>query len=238
MIELDFTYDIEKDVDKYVWAFIEDGIPSYGRDMTDLYSRLLPRFAPPLDVRALKQQDSATQRKNIKEYITKNLYRPNIMDVNAQALRRIWSNLGPKYTARLKKYFKISVVIAEPMTCYFTTITINPHGTDDFFVTAHNGLASQTKTIMHETMHLVFLKHFREYLEKNGLNEEQIQNIKEALVELLNLEFKDLTPVPETDNKPSTVKLKQLIKENYDKVDFEGLLKLLIKEEKRKKTVK
>jgi len=41
-------------------------------------------------------------------------------------------------------------------------------------------------TICHELLHLQFLHYYRDYLEKKGLNDKQIEDIKESLTFLLN----------------------------------------------------
>lgn len=41
-------------------------------------------------------------------------------------------------------------------------------------------------TICHEMLHLQFLFYYKEYLQKNGLNNDQIEDLKESLTFLLN----------------------------------------------------
>ena len=95
-------------------------------------------------------------------------------------------------------------------------------------VSAFASMPMQIKTIMHEVIHLWFFGNYTTELKRRGLTQKQIMNINEALVELLNLEFKDLCPIPEKDNKPSTNKLKHIIRGEYDKLDFKKLLNELI----------
>lgn len=231
-MQLIFKYDIEKDIDNYLWALIDKKIPSYGRNMEELYLRLLPSCVPKLNINQIAEKQRSEQRKLIKKYIENNLYKKEIIDANLKSLAEIWSDIGAKYLDRLVKYFEIKDFSFENVTCYLTTLTICPHGENYFFTSAQNGLDGQIKTAMHETMHLVFLKYYKNDLAKRGLTQGQIQNIKEALVELLNLEFKDICPIREIDYKPSAENLKAIIRENHKK-PFPELLELLIKESKQ-----
>ena len=90
-------------------------------------------------------------------------------------------------------------------------------------------------TICHEVMHLQFLFHYRKYLVKKGLQEEQIQELKEALTFLLNeKEFNGMILCSD-NGYPEHQKLRKKLQKIWTKdKDFGKFLNRAIEETKKR----
>lgn len=55
-----------------------------------------------------------------------------------------------------------------------------------FMVSMWHSIPLSITTICHEILHFQFLKYYKKYLEKKGLKNDQIEDLKEALTFLLN----------------------------------------------------
>ena len=114
---------------------------------------------------------------------------------------------------------------------YITTIGMCPYNIkfNYFFVTFFDSIPSQVKCIMHESMHLVFLHNYSKYLSSKGLGQQDIMDVNEALIELLNLEFREFLLLPARNYKPTASDLQNEVVGLYkQKKTFKEILDRLI----------
>ena len=102
-----------------------------------------------------------------------------------------WSEVEGEYIKRCEDLFKEKLSLKE-MTAYITLnnrCTYNIEG-GYFFLSIR--AQSAVGTIMHELFHFYTLKAFWETSQEVGLTDLQLNDIKESLTVMLNIEFKDL----------------------------------------------
>jgi len=77
---------------------------------------------------------------------------------------------------------------AKTFHAYLTLLQICPYDEErrSFLVVYNGHLPRQLKIICHEIMHFQFLHYYRAVCKNKGLNEKQIQDLKEAMTVLLN----------------------------------------------------
>lgn len=224
---LKIAYDISKDEQNYKYCLIDKAYPIYKRKQI----KILPAFS----LHLLSNIDSASSTdgkyKIIRSYLVNKYHNQPLMDIAADSLLKSWSFIEDVYINRALNYFQIVNYKIKPITCYITTLEMCPYNRQEryFFVPFYTNIANQTHIIMHELMHLIFLDNYKKTLLETGLSEQGILDINEALTILLNLEFKDLMLVVEENNKPSTLDLQNVIKDEYKKhTPFDEILKKLM----------
>jgi hypothetical protein len=226
MAIIKFSYDLEKDLSNYDNNYIHRRFPDYGRGEFDTAQNLFPSLKRKIEV---SPEDE--KLKIVEEYLRNNFYKKEIISQSISALENYWVTIEKDYFERLNKYMKIEKPLEE-IKAYFTTLSICPYNPKDksFFISLYYSLPHQAKTIMHESMHLVFRNNYEDYLIKCGVDGQGILDITEALTALLNWEFGDLLLLPEFNNKPSTMDLQEKVVELCKKKkDFQYILDELIK---------
>lgn len=226
MSVITITYDIEKDLDNYNNNYINHSYPSYGREMFDTAPNMWPSVK-----NRIKIAEKNEKQEIVKEYISNNFLDSDIIEINIKALKKYWDTIESMYFDKLYKYMEIKNPVVK-MKAYFTTLGICPYHKDKryFYISFFSGLALQAKTIMHESMHIIFLSEYEDYLVNMGVNKQGILDITESLTILLNWEFKDFLLLPEYNNKPAAADLQQKVVQLYkDKKSFSEILDELIK---------
>lgn len=224
-MKINFVYDLEKDLYNYDNNYIHSNFPDYGREKMDvakhLFQSVKEKIEKAPDVEKLQVVENYLRSKYLgKEVITQSI----------SALQNYWSTINDEYFERLNKYMEISKPLDE-VTVYLTTLGICPYDPkhNTFFVSLYYPLPQQAKTIMHESMHLVFRHNYEAYLKEKGINNQGILEITESLTVLLNWEFGDLLLLPENNNKPTTFDLQKEVVELYrQKKNFKEILDRLI----------
>lgn len=114
-------------------------------------------------------------------------YKRLIIKEKILSLKKIWDSVEDKYFNVLSDITQ-KPIFTNNFRCYFTTGFMCPYSEkEDFFlVSMWQNLPESITTICHELMHLQFLHYYRNFLEKKGLNNNQIEDIKESLTFLLN----------------------------------------------------
>jgi len=226
MNKLDFRYDVKKDLQNYENNYLDHKYPDYGRKDLDTAPFLWPSLKRKID-----QAADDDKKVIIEDYL--NNFAKNELPITIEigALRKYWSSLEAEYFKRLCDYMKIPNDVGK-MTVYFTTLSMSPYSVSNrhFYVSFFSNLPSQIKTIMHETMHIIFRSNYENDLIKRGADKQAILEVTEALTILLNYEFSNLLIVPEKNNKPSTKDLQDKVVDLWkQKVNFLTMLDELIK---------
>jgi hypothetical protein len=181
--QVKFSYSLPKDA--WSWVLIAKDQDVWGLDWRDQVAHM-----PAELLLKLEKASFPRAQKIVEQYIKANRikkYKNNVRALEMQALEKAWRLIE-------KKYFQIlAQVTGEPIfrdkfTCYFTTGFMCPYNEREnwFMVSMWHGLPFSLTTICHEIMHLQFLAYYRDYLQKRGLQENQIEVLKESLTFLLN----------------------------------------------------
>lgn len=210
---IEIKYDLEKDIQNYEYSLISKRIPDYGRTKLD------PSFYlwPSVKNKILEAKENE-KTEIIKKYLKDNFYNTEAIELSIESLTKYWNTIEFDYFDNLSKYLGINKTIPK-MSAYFTTLSICPYNFKQnyFYIPFFDGIAIQSKAIMHESMHIVFRQNFENYMSKKGVDEQSILEITEAIVILLNWEFKKFLLLPECNNKPSTKDLQDEVIDLYRK---------------------
>ncbi len=166
------------------------------------------------------------------EQIMNPIYNNSIILLTIGFFKKSWEKIEKEYFTRLEKITKRKIPFSE-VNVYLTTAgrcPYNPHGKPlHFFINFFASIPYALATAGHELMHLHM--HNTDYWTKieNEVGYDKTHDLKEALTELLNLEFRDLWIV-EDIGYPNHTKLRKYIFQQWNKnKDFEILIDNSIK---------
>jgi hypothetical protein len=175
-MELYFSYDIEKDIQNFISS------------TTSINNKRLTKF---VEAYIEKNGDDFNSGK-IGSFINDHLRSENLdIDGNISRVEREWLKVKDIFIARVESMFGIEY----PHDIVRVFLTTNNRCTYNipenyFFVTI--GAKSPVATIMHELFHFYTYYVFAGKFKERGIFEGEYNNFKEALTELLNVEFTDL----------------------------------------------
>lgn len=218
-------YDLKMDLQNYEGMYINREFPDYGRGDFDTAPNLWPSIK---DKISKANQDQ--KLKIIRKYLLNTYPESKVIEISKNAINSYWSTIESAYFDKLYKYMGVKDKLRK-IDVYITTIGMCPYNVelDYFFITFFDGIPSQARCIMHESMHLVFLHNYSEYLISKGLSKQDIFEINEALVELLNWEFREFLLLPVRNYKPTTGDLQNEVVACYkEKKTFKEILNRLI----------
>ncbi|MDD5396537.1 MAG: hypothetical protein PHW24_00565 [Candidatus Moranbacteria bacterium] len=222
MHKIDFNYDLKKDA--WSWVLIAKSKSIFGLNWRKQIAQI-----PEQLLTKIEKATFLGAQKIVEEYIEKGVnkkYKNVVMNCEMFALEKSWHFVE-------KKYFKIlsditqKPIFTDKFGCYFTTGLVCPYDDKEnwFMVSMWHSIPFSITTICHEVMHLQFLHYYKNYLKKNGLTNNQIEDLKESLTVLLNeLEF-DSIILSDDGGYPQHSKLRKKIAEVWSKnKDFKNLL--------------
>ena len=117
----------------------------------------------------------------------KRKYRKLIIKQELIALGNAWGKIEKSFF-NILSHITNKPIYRDDFKCFLTTGFMCPYNEREnwFMVSMWHSLPFSITTICHELLHLQFLHYYRDYLEKKGLNDKQIEDIKESLTFLLN----------------------------------------------------
>lgn len=229
MPKLIFKYNIEKDA--WSWVYIAKGNKGcWGLDWhsqvthipEDLLSRILKLSFPKAQTAVEIYLKNHPKIKNRKLVINQELI----------ALKNTWGKVEEDFFDILSNITQ-HPIYRKNFRCYFTTGFMCPYNLKEnwFMVSLWHSLPFSLTTICHELLHLQFLHYYKDYLKKRGLNNKQIEDLKESLTFLLNEpEFKGIILV-EDIGYPKHQGLRKKLKKIWRKnKNFQIFLEKAIKE--------
>jgi len=161
----------------------------------------------------------------------KRKYREAVIKEELSALRNIWVKTEKSFFNTLSNITKQPIYIKK-FECFMTTGFMCPYNQKEnwFMASMWHSLPFSITVICHELLHLQFLHYYKNYLEKRGLNNEQIEDLKEALTFLLNEEEFEKIILVEDKGYPSHQKLRSRLKKIWrdDKI-FDSFLEKAVK---------
>jgi hypothetical protein len=183
MPEINFRFNKQREINN--WYTTLTGTPKFGLsggrtkwNLGDI----------PKDVsREIAGLDEESAKLIIKNRIEKELEKPDVQNLIEEKINKAkerWGTVAKGYFSLLSQLINVPVEKFEKQ--YFAEYTFSarcPFGKDSFMFNRFRDFAD---TAMHEIMHIEFLKEYRGYCKERGLDDSQIDHLKEILTVLLN----------------------------------------------------
>jgi len=233
MIRIKFDYNLKKDA--WSWVLIAKDKNMWGLNWRDQIAQI-----PDELLKKIEKASVSRAKKIVESYIEKNAkkeYKNKVMHFEMYALKKSWSMVEKKYFEVLTNIMQ-KPIFTDEIGCYFTTGLVCPDNEKEnwFMVSMWHSIPFSITTICHEILHLQFLHYYKDYLKKNELNNEQIEDLKESLTFLLNeSEFYDVI-LSQDSGYPEHQDLRKKLKNIWQKEkDFQKFLDKAIVEVKDNK---
>lgn len=199
MTKLQFSYDLDKDVENFLKGTRSKNNPK----PTKLQQAYVDVHGPIYNeetVRVFLQSKNQESDFNAPESV--------------QRVEQDWRKIESVFFERVEKIFGISY----PIPVISVYLSINGRSTYNievgyFFV--YVGAGSTNRIIMHELLHFYTQQAFRVELERLGIDADRYNNVKESLTELLNIEFADLMDGARDEGYPQHAKMRQVVHESW-----------------------
>ena len=232
MSKVKFHYDFKKDA--WSWVLI-----AKDKNLWGLNWRAQVAHIPNELLKKIKSTSFSRAQKLVEDYIQKHpkkVYKEKIIYSEMKSLEKLWRIVEKEYFRTLSNITQ-KPIFTDEFGCFFTTDFMCPYNDKKnwFMVSMWHSIPFSITTICHEVMHLQFLFHYRKYLVKKGLQEEQIQELKEALTFLLNeKEFNGMILCSD-NGYPEHQKLRKKLQKIWTKdKDFGKFLNRAIEETKKR----
>ncbi len=218
---LNFKFDKEKDLHN-IWE-TANSKSDYGHDFRKNLTKNILDICENKDYKKCKKRLQKTM-----DY----MYKSYLIELTVEFFEKGWKKIEKEYFRRLEKITKKKIGFNQ-VNVYLTTVgrcPYNPHGKiPHLFVNFFISIPDSLENIGHELMHIHI--HNTNYWTKieNEIGYNKTHDLKEALTELLNLEFRDLWRVDDWGY-PNHTKLREYISKEWKKhKDFERLISDCIK---------
>lgn len=212
--KVNFSYDLKRDA--WSWVIIAKSKDLWGLNWRDQVAHI-----PDDLLDKIKKNNFTQSQKFVEKYIKENpraKYKNLVIGKEIQALEKSWKLVEKNYFKTLAEITQ-RPVFAEKFDCFFTTGVMCPYNENEnwFMVSMWHSIPASITTICHEVMHLQFLHYYKSHLKKNGLKNNQIENLKEALTFLLNEKEFDEIILCDDNGYPEHQKLRKELQEVWRK---------------------
>lgn len=203
-----FNFDKEKDL-KNIWETANSDV-TYGYNFKKNLTNNIIQICEGKKYKKIKPKLKRTMK-----HIHNNILCKEV----TESYNKVWKNIEKEYFERLEKITKWRFPFKK-LNAYLTTAGRCPYDPDknhpSFFVNFFSNIPIAMETAGHEIMHIHL--HNSPYWNstKKQIGKEKTHDLKEALTELLNSEFRDLWMI-EDKGYPSHIKLRKFIKEQWKK---------------------
>jgi len=222
MTKVKFNYNLEKDA--WSWVLIAKDKNLWGLNWRDQIEHISDEL-----LEKIEKVSFSRAQKIVERYIKKDLkkeYKNKVIYSEMQALEKSWRMVEKKYFKTLSK-ITLKPMFTDKFSCYFTTGFMCPYNDKEnwFMVSMWHSIPISITTICHEIMHLQFLNYYKDYLKKQGLKKDQIEDLKEFLTFLLNEPEFDNIILSQDNGYPEHNKLRGKLKNIWSKnKDFKKLI--------------
>ncbi len=192
-----FKYDFEKDVDN----FIRGTRAKNSSKVTKLQQVYIDKYGTNYD------------RSKVQEFL-KDQIRTTVFDAEkvAMEIEADWRKIEGEFITRVEKMFGLNYPAPE-ITAYLTTNQRCTYNIAENYFFVYFASKFPNLTIAHELFHFYTWQAYRDDLIKAGRDENQYNDLKESLTELLNVEFSDLLDGAHDDGYPQHIEMRNQIKE-------------------------
>lgn len=136
------------------------------------------------------------------------------LEALADDINRAWAQIEKDFIARIEKVHRQPFVFKEIKGVLSSAQRFGYRSGKWFAASMFRNKFAAMDTGMHEMMHFMFHKYYQGRCGKEGLNNSQIWDVKEAFTVLLNLEFGDLR-FEEDFGYPQHRELRAVIKQSW-----------------------
>lgn len=176
--------------------------------------------------------------KHVEKLMKKNAYnleRSKLIKIYIDSIEKAWSVIEKEYFKRLENITK-KPFGSRKIKVYVTTVPKCPYNTKErwFMLNFFSPIPHSLRTAGHEIMHFQFHKYFWTKVE-DEVGEKKTGDLKEALTELLNLEFRDLWMVKDEGYEQHKDLREFIAKQWQKKKDFNILLDKCVKYLKKRR---
>lgn len=227
MRQVKFKYDIRKDA--WSWVVIAKDKGLWGLDwkfeVGHIPKNLLKRILEANIKDAVKLTEEHLKKDRKREY------RYCAIKEEMKSLESVWKLVEKKYFKALADMLG-KPIYSKEFSCFWTTGFMCPYNEKGkwFMVSLWRGIPDSITTICHEILHLQFLYYYRGYLKKKGLNNSQIEHLKEALTFLLNESEFDEVVLSTDMGYPVHQKLRKELRRVWkEKQSFAGFMEVAVK---------
>jgi hypothetical protein len=192
--KITFRFNERREIDNWYATF--NGTPKFGLrgGRTRWYLGDIPEDVS-REIAGLDEESAKSIIKNRIEEELKNPEKIRIMEEAIGKAKERWQTVDKDYFSLLSKLINVPVEKFEKQ--YFAEYTLSarcPFRKDGFMFNRFKDFAD---IAMHEIMHIEFLKEYRGYCKERGLDDNQIDHLKEILTALLNEPMKNLLSQPD-----------------------------------------
>ncbi len=222
MTKVKFDYNLNKDA--WSWVLIAKDKNMWGLNWREQIAQI-----PDELLEKIEKASFFRAQKIVEDYIKNNPkkdYKNKVMRFEMQALEKSWRLVEKKYFKALKLIMK-KPIFKEKFSCYFTTGFVCPYNEKEswFMASMWHSTSFSITTICHEIMHLQFLHHYKDYVKRKGLENNQIEDLKESLTFLLNEPEFNKIILCQDPGYPEHKELRKKLKNIWSKnKDFQNLL--------------
>jgi hypothetical protein len=214
-----FKFDKEKDLHN-IWQTV-NAKTSFGYDFK--------KNIPEQIIKICKNKEFNFCKKELNKKLKK-LYQHHSIKIQIETLNKSWKIIEKEYFKRLEKITKYKFKFKNSYG-YLTTFARCPYNykIPYFYVNFFNSQLGELKTVGHELMHIHLHNSPWWNKVKEELGNQKTHDLKEALTELLNSEFRDLWIVDDLSY-PNHIKLREYITKQWKREkNFEELTNKCIK---------
>lgn len=212
--KIKFGKDIEKDIKNWWLAVNKE---SFGKD----FSRDMPK--------EIRSKIRGKEFREVKDYLRKEIkkYYEGFEFLTSE-FREYWKNKEGAIIRKLEKIHNREFPVGK-VIIYYTSCQRCPYDFENntFWMQINEFDRNKDRLcciITHELMHLFFMEYYWNKCKERGLNNEEIDNIKEAFSVIINLEFQDIFQHKDRGY-PKHKKLREFIEQEWDKNNnFERVL--------------
>lgn len=139
-------------------------------------------------------------REFLKPYLEKKYKSDKEIRLFKQDCQNFWRTIEPEFFIRLERVMN-KPICNKNFVCYYTSFPRAPYDEKykwlqmcftHWYPKTEDNIKSFCCGIAHELLHFQFHKYYWKFCLREGLNNNQVEHLKEALTFLLNVEFRDL----------------------------------------------
>ncbi len=200
MTNLEFKYDLDKDVDNFIAGTRarNNALP------TKLQQSYIDKHGP--------NYTENMVRKFLESFISQ-----TGLDTtkSLESINQNWRKIEKPFIARMEQIFNISYP-ASKITTYLTTNQRCTYNIQDNYFFVYFASKFTNGIIMHELFHFYTWHAFHDELTEVGVDENQYNDLKESLTELLNIEFVDLMEGAHDQGYPQHTNMRKTVRETWN----------------------
>lgn len=217
MVEVNFDYNVDKDVENFIIAKTAVGSKDNPSKRQIQYENIY---------------GSTIDKEKIKKFIIDFLEERKIDTTEIiKKIEKEWAPVNNEFFQRAETIFKIKLPV-QTVTAFLTINDRCGYSPEQYYFFLNLLTRSPKKICAHEIFHFFFHYRFEKKLKKEvGLTPQEFYDLKESFNEILNLEFFDLLDAKDNPNTDFQIPIRQKIVTLWQKnPDIEIVLQEMVKD--------